>query len=106
MALQASGMAETLSVQMKDELYEVFLWDAEFELTAAVLPAAFYTDAGKAYRVKINTQQFLMEAVRRIAEWEEVRATLPSDDLVVTFETYDKKMRAITARGSADTLLL
>lgn len=99
-------LAETLAVQMKDELYEVFLWEAEFEFQAQVLPRAFYTEVGRSYRVKINTQQFLMEAVRRIAEWEEVRATLPSDDLVLTFETYDKKMRAITARGSADLLLL
>jgi len=104
--LQNDELAETLAVQMKDELYEVFLWEAEFEFAANVLPRAFYTDIGRSYRVKINTQQFLMEAVRRIAEWEEVRATLPSDDLVLTFETYDKKMRAITARGFADLLLL
>ncbi|MEZ0230571.1 MAG: DUF4388 domain-containing protein, partial [Planctomycetota bacterium] len=104
--LGSDDMAETLAVQMKDELYEVFLWEAEFEFQAQVLPRAFYTEIGRSYRVKINTQQFLMEAVRRIAEWEEVRATLPSDDLVLTFETYDKKMKAITARGSADLLLL
>ncbi|MBI3724997.1 DUF4388 domain-containing protein [bacterium] len=104
--MSANGMSETLSVQMKDELYEVFLWDAEFEFTADVLPAAFYTEVGKTYRVKINTQQFLMEAVRRIAEWEEVRATLPTDDLVVAFESYDEKMRAVTERGLADLLLL
>jgi hypothetical protein len=102
----AMPVAETLSAQMKDELYEVFLWDAEFEFTANVLPRAFYTEVGKSYRVKINTQQFLMEAVRRIAEWEEVRATLPSDDLVLAFDTYEKKMRAITERGLADLLLL
>ena len=99
-------LAETLAVQMKDELYEVFLWDAEFEFTSNVLPRAFYTEVGKSYRVKINTQQFLMEAVRRIGEWEEVRAILPSDDLVLTFESYEKKTRAITARGQADLLLL
>jgi hypothetical protein len=104
--LGSEDMAETLALQMKDELYEVFLWDAEFEFQANVLPRAFYTDVGKSYRVKINTQQFLMEAVRRIAEWEEVRATLPSDELVLTFETYEKKMRAITARGNPDLLLL
>ncbi len=98
--------AETLALQMKDELYEVFLWDADFEFAANVLPRPFYTEVGQSYRVKINTQQFLMEAVRRIAEWEEVRATLPSDDLVVTFETYEKKMHAITARGFPDLLLL
>src|SRR5262249_30203430 len=95
-----------LSVQMKDELYEVFLWDAEFEFTADVLPAAFYTEAGQNYRVKINTQQFLMEAVRRIAEWEEVRAILKTDDLVVAFESYDEKMKAVSERGLADLLLL
>jgi hypothetical protein len=104
--LGSDDHAETLALQMKDELYEVFLWDAEFEFAANVLPHAFYNEVGQSYRVKINTQQFLMEAVRRIAEWEEVRATLPTDDLVVTFENYEQKMHAITARGYPDLLLL
>src|SRR5581483_2983488 len=104
--LGSDEISETLAAQMKDELYEVFLWEAEFEFQAQVLPRAFYIEIGRTFRVKINTQQFLMEAVRRIAEWEEVRATLPSDDLVLTFESYEKKMGAITARGSADLLLL
>jgi hypothetical protein len=104
--LNVSGVAETLASQMKDELYEVFLWDAEFEFVADILPSAFYTEVGRTYCVKINTQQFLMEAVRRIAEWEEVRATLPSDDLVLAFESYEEKMRAVTERGLADLLLL
>lgn len=104
--LNTDGLADTLAVQMKDELYEVFLWDAEFEFVADVLPSAFYTEVGRTYCVKINTQQFLMEAVRRIAEWEEVRATLPSDDLVLAFESYEEKMKAVTERGLADLLLL
>jgi hypothetical protein len=99
-------LAETIAVQMKDELYEVFLWDAEFEFTSNILPRAFYTEVGRGYCVKIPTQQFLMEAVRRIAEWEEVRATLPSDDLVLEFESPEHKMQAISSRGLADLLLL
>jgi hypothetical protein len=92
---------------MKDELYEVFLWDkAEFEFTADVLPAIFYNDSLKVWRVDLNTSQFLMEAVRRIAEWEEVRAVIPHDDLKLSFASPDGKMQAIQTRGQADLLLL
>jgi hypothetical protein len=104
---RGDGMAETLTDQMKDELYEVFLWDkAEFEFTADVLPAIFYNDSLKLWRVELNTSQFLMEAVRRIAEWEEVRAVIPHDNLKLSFASPDAKMQAIQTRGQADLLLL
>lgn len=105
--IDGATLAETLSEQMKDELYEVFLWDeAEFEFTADVLPAVFYNEALAGWRVKLNTSQFLMEAVRRIAEWEEVRAVIPHDELKLSFVASEAKMGAIQSRGQADLLLL
>ncbi len=105
--LSGGSLADTLSEQMKDELYEVFLWDkATFEFTADVLPSVFYNEGLAPWRVKLNTSQFLMEAVRRIAEWEEVRAVLPHDDLKLVFISGEAKMSSIQSRGQPDLLLL
>lgn len=95
------------ATQMKDEVYEIFIWDgAEFEFSADNLPSEFYASSRRR-RVRLKTTNFLLEAVRRIAEWEEVRKIIPRDDLVVAFPSSQKKLEALqAARGSQDLLLL
>lgn len=94
------------ATQMKDEVYEIFLWEgAEFEFAADHLPPEFYASSRRR-RVRLKTTAFLLEAVRRIAEWEEVRKVIPSDDLVVAFPSSEQKLAAIGSRGHQDLLLL
>ncbi|RMG09543.1 MAG: DUF4388 domain-containing protein [Planctomycetota bacterium] len=92
--------------QMMDEVYEMFLWEgAEFEFTADHLPPEFYqTRANR--KILLNTNSFLLGAVRRIAEWEEVRKTLPSDDLVLAFDSNATKMQAVREKGNEDLLVI
>lgn len=104
--LTEDQIASAAAAQMKDEVYEIFLWDgAEFEFAADFLPREF-SQASSRRRIRLNTYGFLLEAVRRIAEWEEVRKVVPSDDLVVAFPSSEAKLRAITGRGEKDLLLL
>jgi hypothetical protein len=92
--------------QMMDEVYEMFLWEgAEFEYTADHLPPEFYqTRANR--KILLNTNTFLLGAVRRIATWEGVRSVLPSDDLVLSFDSNMTKMQAVQEKGNEDLLVI
>ena len=94
------------AAQMKDEVYEIFLWEgAEFEFGTDYLPREF-SAASSRRKIRLKTYSFLLEAVRRITEWEEVRKIIPKDDLVLAFPSTDAKLKAITTKGEKDLLLL
>lgn len=104
--LTEDQLASAAAAQMKDEVYEIFLWEgAEFEFAADYLPREF-GQASSRRKIRLNTYGFLLEAVRRIAEWEEVRKVVPTDDLVLAFPSSDAKLKAITSKGEKDLLLL
>lgn len=99
-------LAAAAATQMKDEVYEMFIWEeAEFEWVVDELPPEFYTSRANR-KIRLNTVQFLLGAVRRIQEWEAVRQTLPSDDLVLAFDSSAAKMRIVLEKGNEDLLLL
>lgn len=99
-------LAEAAATQMKDEVYEMFIWEeAEFEWVVDELPPEFYTSRANR-KIRLNTVQFLLGAVQRIQEWEAVRQTLPSDDLVLAFDSSAAKMRIVLEKGNEDLLLL
>jgi hypothetical protein len=99
-------LASAAAQQMKDEVYEMFLWEgAEFEFAADHLPPEFYSS--RAHRkIALNTVQFLMGAIRRQSEWEEVREVLPNDQIVLQFVSSQAKMQALADKGTEDLLLL
>lgn len=104
--LSEDALDEVTATQMKDEVYEIFLWEgAEFEFAADYLPPEFYASSRRR-KVRLKTTKFLLEAVRRIAEWEEVRKVLPKDDVVLAFPSSAQKMEAINRTGQPDLLLL
>ncbi|MGE0707914.1 MAG: DUF4388 domain-containing protein [Planctomycetota bacterium] len=99
-------LAEAAARQMKEEVYEMFIWEgAEFEWVADELPPEFYTSKANR-KIRLNTVNFLLEAVRRIGEWEEVRRSIPSDELVLAFDSNAVKMRVVLEKGNEDLLLL
>lgn len=99
-------LAAAAATQMKEEVYEMFIWEgAEFEWVVDELPPEFYTSRANR-KIRLNTVQFLLGAVQRIQEWEEVRKTLPSDDLVLAFDSSAVKMRTVLEKGNEDLLLL
>lgn len=104
--LTEDQIASAAAAQMKDEVYEIFLWEgAEFEFGADYLPREFST-ASSRRKIRLKTYSFLLEAVRRITEWEEVRKIIPKDDLVLAFPSTEAKLKAITTKGEKDLLLL
>ncbi len=104
--LTEDQLAAASASQMKDEVYEIFLWEgAEFEFVADYLPPEFYA-ASSLRRIRLKTSSFLLEAVRRAAEWEEVRRILPDDGMVLEFPSTEAKLQAISTHGTEGLLLL
>lgn len=96
-----------LAEEMKEEVYEVFLWDgARFEFIRDKLPDEFYEGGAGVTKYALNTALFLMEAVRRITEWDDIHRIVPSDDIIVAFKEQESKMRAVTEMGHQEVLLL
>ncbi|MEZ6186207.1 MAG: DUF4388 domain-containing protein [Planctomycetota bacterium] len=99
-------LAAEAAGQLKDEIYEIFLWeDAVFEFAADYLPPEFFASS-KHHKLRLNTGEFLMQAIRRASEFEEARRVLPNDEIVLCFESNTAKMRTISEIGQEELLLL
>ncbi|MCA8925573.1 MAG: DUF4388 domain-containing protein [Planctomycetes bacterium] len=105
-AVTEDQLAKEAAGQLKDEIYEIFLWEgAVFEFAADYLPPEFYASS-RHRKLRLNTGEFLIQAIRRAGEFEEARRVLPSDDLVLSFESNTAKMRTISEIGQEELLLL
>lgn len=110
--LVAAGMvtedqlAAEAATQLKDEIYEIFLWEAAvFEFAADYLPPDFFASS-RHRKLRLNTGEFLIQAIRRATEFESARSVLPSDDIVLSFESNTAKMQTISQIGEEELLLL
>lgn len=65
--------------QIEEEIYDLFLWrKAEFEFIADHLPEDMKRDSSNLMRLSLNTNSLIMEALRRLDEWEVVKQAVPS----------------------------
>ena len=104
--LTEEQLAKEAAQQLKDEVYEIFLWEkATFEYQADHLPPEFLS-SGRYRKLRLNTGEFLLEAVRRMAQWESVRRVIPWDTMVLAFDSPEDKMQAVRTRGGQELLLL
>ncbi|OGC90265.1 MAG: hypothetical protein A2W25_05820 [candidate division Zixibacteria bacterium RBG_16_53_22] len=66
---------ECLKMQIEEIVYALFGWkDGKFELTEGKAPPA------SVIQTELNPMNMIMEGMRRIDEWEELKKILPPDD--------------------------
>ncbi|MFC1705676.1 DUF4388 domain-containing protein [Planctomycetota bacterium] len=95
------------AIQIKEEIWDMFLWEkARFVFTRNLLPPEFFNPTERVTRLLLRTESFLLEAVRRIYDWEELRERLPEANAIYVFSSFEKKMEAITMKGSPEVLYL
>lgn len=69
---------ECLKMQIEEIVYALFGWkDGKFELTEGKAPPA------SVIQTELNPMNMIMEGMRRIDEWEELKKVLPPDDAVL-----------------------
>jgi outer membrane protein assembly factor BamB/tetratricopeptide (TPR) repeat protein len=65
--------------QIEEEIYDLFSWErAEFEFTEGPPPEGLFDPEQQATELAIDTSRLIMEAARRIDEWERIREVIPS----------------------------
>ncbi len=69
--------------QIEEEIYDLFGWErAEFEFTEGAPAPDLFDAEQQATELSINTSSLIMEAARRIDEWERIRHLIPSTSTV------------------------
>ncbi|MEZ0229023.1 MAG: DUF4388 domain-containing protein, partial [Planctomycetota bacterium] len=72
-------VARIVKFQIEEEIYDLFLWrKADFEFIADHLPEEMKRDTANLMRLNLNTNSLIMEALRRLDEWEVVKQAVPS----------------------------
>jgi len=84
-ALMASGVAtpeqlnELAQIRIEEDIYDLFAWTAgQFEFLDGPPPTDIFDSHLVSTQVTLNTNNLIMEAARRIDEWERIRQKIPS----------------------------
>jgi len=84
-ALMASGKAtpeqfnELAQIRVEEDIYDLFAWTAgQFEFLDGPPPGDIFDSTLVTMQVTLNTNNLIMEAARRIDEWERIRLKIPS----------------------------
>ena len=82
--------------QIEEEIYDLFGWEhAEFEFTEGPPQKDLFDAEQQATELSINTSSLIMEAARRIDEWERIRHLIPS-----TSEVFVRSVDSLQADAS------
>lgn len=74
-----------LAFQVEEEIYDLFVWkNARFEFTEGE-PAPDVAEQAKKNAIPVNVNNLVMEAARRIDEWERIKEFIPSTKDVILF---------------------
>ncbi len=66
-------------MQIEEEIYDLFLWrKAEFEFIADQIPDDMAREAPNLTRLSLNTNSLIMEALRRLDEWNLMQDLVPT----------------------------
>lgn len=92
--LSREELDHVLRVKTEEAIYELFLWkEGDFRFLANILPAKRF------HPLELAVDTLVMEGVRRLDEWERIRAVIPGDDWI------PKLVRAVEVKSLGETEL-
>jgi outer membrane protein assembly factor BamB len=72
-------VAEIVRAQIEEEIYDLFLWKkADFEFLIDYCPDKLKNPAHQVTKLQFNTNSLIMEALRRLDEWELISKEIPT----------------------------
>ena len=81
---------------IKEDIFDAFLWDgASYEFTQNLLPSELRNESDRATTVKLNTPVLLMQAMSRLAEWDDLRGVLKSARAVFGYASPKAQLAAV-----------
>lgn len=75
-----------LKTQIEEEVYSLFIWkDAQFEFVEGPPDEEFGSHDGAITKLTFNVNSLIMEAAKRVDEWEWIQKVLPSTEEILRF---------------------
>ncbi|MCE9636511.1 MAG: DUF4388 domain-containing protein [Planctomycetes bacterium] len=80
-----TDIEDALKTQIEEEVYSLFIWkDAQFEFVEGPPDDEFLGSDGVA-RLTFNVNSLIMEAAKRVDEWEWIQRVIPSTDEIFRY---------------------
>ena len=93
--------------ELKAAFLDTLFWEgARFAFHQNVLPDEFFAPGEHVSRVALQTDRFLLDAIRALTEWDAIRRVVPTGRAVFRFPDLARKMDAIRDLGAAEVLTL
>ena len=74
-------LVEAMSFQLQEEICDLFVWDSmHFRFEEGEPDSSLFSDELLQSKVSLNTEMLVIEAARRIDEWERIKNVIPSMD--------------------------
>ncbi len=93
--------------EVKATFLDILFWEgARFAFNQDELPDEFFSPDEKVTEIALETDRFLLDAIRALTEWDQIRRVVPSGRAVFRFPDLEAKMSAIRDRGHTEVLTL
>ncbi|MCO5166804.1 MAG: DUF4388 domain-containing protein [Planctomycetes bacterium] len=93
--------------EIKAGFLDILFWEgARFAFDQDELPDEFFSPGEGVTEIALETDRFLLDAIRALTEWDGIRRVVPSGRAVLRFPDLARKMDAIRERGHAEVLTL
>jgi hypothetical protein len=92
------GAAELESI--KQDIFDCFLWEgASYEFVQNLLPPELRDDSQRATKLALRTDRLLIEAMSRLAEWDELKKVVKGERAVFRYASPAAQLEAIQTEG-------
>lgn len=106
-SVDEKSLDQTEARKLKEEALDVLFWEkARFTFRKNELPEDFHAPPQGAMKVALDTDKFLIEAIRRIEEWDHIKRAIPSGATILAFGKPEAKLAAIRAGDNTEVLTI
>lgn len=93
--------------EIKAAFLDVLFWEgANFAFFLDELPDAFFAPIEGVSEIALETDRFLLDAIRALTEWDQIRRVIPTGRTLFRFVDSSKKLATIKDKGNAEILML
>jgi hypothetical protein len=93
--------------EIKAAFLDILFWEgARFGFYQDELPDEFFSPGDDVSEIALETDRFLLDAIRALTEWDQIRRVVPSGRAVLRFVDLERKMAAIRDAGAPQVLTL
>jgi tetratricopeptide (TPR) repeat protein len=91
-----SDIVAMVRAQIQEDIYDLFLWKkADFEFLIDYCPEELKHPGHNVTHLRFNTGSLIMEAMRRLDEWEQIASEIPSRKEVFRFTGDESDVRGL-----------